>query len=465
MCARRALVSALQPTSRMTAARKTYADTKRPLFTLLCCAVAVTAVPMIAGLVQTSRIAHLVVAGEVSRWRDAVSLALRDASPPPAEALATVLAANRERGLRYLALYSHDGRLLAESGASVTLPSNACRAAGGGGYVLVRDRRAGCGGAIRLRGVARARISGPTLDGPPILGGPLLPGRSHPLRRGAADGRGAHALSANHNDRVRSARHARPRERAQAGLVAAGAAALLAMLTLGFVADRLLRDREAIARRLEKARHLSSLGEMSAVLAHEIRNPLASLKGHAQLLGERLASDTRAAPRIERIVSDATRLERLVDELLRFARTGDLERRDVRPEHWVRGVVASIDSPGVHVVIDHPPARASLDGARMGEALANLIRNGLEAGGGKGPVTVRVASENASLVIEVRDRGAGIAPGDEERIFEPFYSRKVRGTGLGLAIVRRTVALHGGTVTAETHPDGGALFRVSLPEG
>ncbi len=459
MCARRALVSALQPTSRMTAARKTYADTKRPLFTLLCCAVAVTAVPMIAGLVQTSRIAHLVVAGEVSRWRDAVSLALRDASPPPAEALATVLAANRERGLRYLALYSHDGRLLAESGASVTLPSNACRAAGGGGYALVRDRVRACGGAIRLQLGPHQR-----LDGPPIPGGPLLPGGA--ILFGAAPQTAEVPTRFLPTTTIEfEARATRDLERAQAGLVAAGVAALLAMLTLGFIADRLLRDREAIARRLEKARHLSSLGEMSAVLAHEIRNPLASLKGHAQLLGERLASDTRAAPRIERIVSDATRLERLVDELLRFARTGDLERRDVRPEHWVRGVVASIDSPGVHVVIDHPPARASLDGARMGEALANLIRNGLEAGGGKGPVTVRVASENASLVIEVRDRGAGIAPGDEERIFEPFYSRKVRGTGLGLAIVRRTVALHGGTVTAETHPDGGALFRVSLPEG
>ncbi len=431
----------------------------RPLIALLLCAVAVTAIPMIAGLVQTRRIAHLVVEGEVSRWRDEVGDALRGTATPTVDALARVIASHREEGLRYLALYSHDGRLLVEAGASVTLPSSTCRSESGDGYVLVRDRVRACGGPLRTRPIDRPRVEGPSLPGGPLMpGGPILFGAAPQM----ADVPARYLPTTLFEVEARATRDL---ERAQAGLIAAGVAAVLAMLALGAFATRLLADRDAMLERLAQARHLSSLGEMSAVLAHEIRNPLASLKGHAQLLSERLSTDARLGPRVERIVTDATRLERLVDELLRFARTGDLDRREVRPAHWVRGIVAAIDHPGVHVVIDHPPTYATLDGARMGEALSNVIRNGLDAAGGKGPVMVRVTSDDGALVIEVRDRGPGIAQGDEERVFEPFHSRKVRGTGLGLAIVRRTVALHGGTVTAGNHRDGGALFRITLPEG
>lgn len=419
---------------------------------------------MLAGIIQTRRISKLVVEGEVSRWRDLLGEALRGPSLPTADTLAQVIVAHRERGLRYLALYSHDGRLLVESGASVTLPSSACRSSDGDGFVLVRDRVRGCGGVLRPRSGDGPHTEGPPLTGPPLPGGPVLPGG--PILFGAAPQMGE--VPARYLPTTLfefEARATRDLERAQAGLVAAGAAALLAMLALGVFAARLLGDRESMVNRLAASRHLTMLGEMSAVLAHEIRNPLASLKGHAQLLAEKVSTDTRLSPRAERIVSDATRLERLVDELLRFARSGDLERAEVQPAHWVRGVVSSMNHPGVHVVIERPPTRVTLDSARMGEALVNVIRNGLEACGGRGPVMVRVTGDEGGLVLEVRDRGPGIAPGDEERIFEPFQSRKVKGTGLGLAIVRRTVALHGGTVTAATHRDGGAVFRITLPEG
>jgi len=450
----------------MNAQRRSRATTMLPLIALLCCAVAVTAVPMVAGLVQTRRLAHLVVEGEVSHWRDVVATAVDGSVPPTVASLDAVIAAHRDRGLRYLALYSHDGRRLVEAGISVTLPSNVCRSASGEGFVLVRDRVRGCGGRVRVHGgaIAQGRVTGPAAEGPPTLGGPMLPGG--PMLFGASPQMGEVPSRYLPSTLFEfEARATRDLEGAQAGLVGAGAAALVAMLALGGFAARLLRDREAIAARLARSRHLSALGEMSAVLAHEIRNPLASLKGHAQLLAERVSADAGLGVRAGRIAGDATRLERLVDELLRFARSGDLDRRDVSAAHWVRGVVGAMDLPGVHVVIDDPPARATLDAARMGEALANVVRNAVEAGGGHGPVTVRVAGEGGALVVEVRDRGPGIVPGDEERIFEPFHSGKVRGTGLGLAIVRRTVALHGGTITASNHRDGGALFRITLPEG
>lgn len=380
---------------------------------------------------------EVVIRGEGDSLIAAVAVELtEDGAPPSAAKLERALSAHEQAGLRYLAIVDREGHPVAEAGAPEMQG------------VVPRP------GQSRVVG-KRARVSGPLM--PPRR---FHPTGERPPERPPGMPIGPALLVVELEPPVIQTLRADLWRIAIVGGIAG-----IALLAFAIAWSRSAARLAEVEAKAAREQRLVALGSMSSVMAHELRNPLASLKGHAQLLGERLASDARAAPRIERIVNDATRLERLVDELLRFARTGDLERREVRPEHWVRGVVASIDSPGVHVVVDHPPARASLDGARMGEALANLLRNGLEAGGGKGPVTVRVAADDASLVIEVRDRGPGITPGDEERIFEPFYSRKVRGTGLGLAIVRRTVALHGGTVTAENHPDGGALFRVSLPEG
>ncbi len=434
----------------------------RPLLLLLVCAILVTAIPMVAGFVQTRRLAHLIVGGEVSRWRDELHEALQRTAPPPTDAqLAAVVASNRERGLRAAAVLTPEGRRIASGGDPSTPPEAVCGADQREGFALAGERVRVCAGALPPRRDGLGAPMGPPPMGPPMerppwagppMGGPMMGGPP-----GFMPARRAPTLVFEFEPLA-----ARDLSRAQAGLVAAGAVALLAMLALGVAALRLLGDREAIARRLAQARHLTSLGEMSAVLAHEIRNPLASLKGHAQLLSERLTGDAKLAPRAERVVTDATRLERLVDELLAFARTGSLDLREVQPEAWARGVVASVDGDVV-VAVDHAPARWRLDPARLGEALANVVRNGLEAG--DGGVTVRVAGARGALVIEVRDRGPGIAPGEEEAIFEPFHTRKVKGTGLGLAIARRTAALHGGTITARNHPDGGALFRFTLPDG
>ncbi len=100
----------------------------------------------------------------------------------------------------------------------------------------------------------------------------------------------------------------------------------------------------------------------------------------------------------------------------------------------------------------------------MHEVIANLVRNALQASPPDVPVSVRVAVEAGALVYEVRDRGEGIPAGQEEAIFEPFQTTRVRGTGLGLAVARRVVELHGGVITAAQHPAGGAVFRVVLPK-
>jgi signal transduction histidine kinase len=98
----------------------------------------------------------------------------------------------------------------------------------------------------------------------------------------------------------------------------------------------------------------------------------------------------------------------------------------------------------------------------MREVIMNLVDNGRAAGG---PVQVRIAEQGRRLVIEVRDHGPGVPAADRDKIFEPFFTGKTQGTGLGLAITRRIVELHRGTISVDDAPDGGALFRIEIPDG
>ena len=284
---------------------------------------------------------------------------------------------------------------------------------------------------------------------------------------------------------------------------------LLAALVLVLVAGWLVRAelrRAARERQRERERRLASLGEMSAVLAHEIRNPLASLKGNAQLLASSLPKGEKPRTKADRVVDEAIRLENLTKDLLAFVRTGELARADVSPAQIAKDAIgahiastesttelraeaakaeaaklASTESDGpkieaaksdsaayeaaraaVEAKLDATgaPASWSLDAARVREVLLNLIDNAQAAGG---PVEVRVAERAGRLVIDVRDHGPGVPAADRDKIFEPFFTAKTRGTGLGLAIARRIVELHRGTIAVDDAPGGGALFRIEIP--
>ncbi|HVM94816.1 MAG TPA: sensor histidine kinase, partial [Candidatus Acidoferrales bacterium] len=108
------------------------------------------------------------------------------------------------------------------------------------------------------------------------------------------------------------------------------------------------------------------------------------------------------------------------------------------------------------------PSSWRMDPARMQQVLTNVLRNAVQMSPLGESVEARVFADNGQLVYEVRDSGPGIPAGEEERIFEPFYTRKTRGTGLGLSLAQRIVGQHRGTITAQNHPAGGAVFRVAL---
>lgn len=251
----------------------------------------------------------------------------------------------------------------------------------------------------------------------------------------------------------------------RAATAATAAASIVAALVLvgATMWNRRLGARAAaLQQALAREQHLAVLGEAAAVLAHELRNPLSSIKGHAQLMVEQLGEDPRAQARAEILVREALRLEDLCEELLDFVRAGRVERVETDPATILRDAARSVDGERIEVRVDDAPARWALDPLRMHQALANLLENAVQAA----PRDRSVASarrENDTLVYEVRDHGPGIADDERARIFEPFHTTRLRGTGLGLAVARRVVELHGGRIDVRNHPEGGAVFEVRLP--
>ena len=234
-----------------------------------------------------------------------------------------------------------------------------------------------------------------------------------------------------------------------------------ALMLGAFVFWRLSRRAQLAEASLADQRHLAALGEMSAVLAHEIRNPLASLKGHAQLLAERVEEQEPLRRKAARILDETHRLEHLTNGLLDFARTAKLERASVDPAALARGCVEASEGR-VELDLDDAPERFSMDGPKIEQVLTNLLSNAHQAAP-EAAVELRVATERGGLVLDVRDHGPGVPAVERERIFEPFHTTRTRGTGLGLAISRRIVEQHGGRLEVHDGPDGGACFRVTLP--
>lgn len=252
------------------------------------------------------------------------------------------------------------------------------------------------------------------------------------------------------------------RQSAQRTLLLGGAATLALLIAAAIFWQLSMRAERAHAHK-ERQRQLASLGEMSSVLAHELRNPLAALKGHAQLLLEQLQAGSRLHDKAARVVKEAERLEALSEDLLSFVRTTVIEPQLISPAELLADCVQSVGDPRIEVAVEQAPPRWRLDPGRMRQVLANLLRNAVEASSPTGRVLASVRADGAELCFCVRDFGKGIPPEDLEKIFEPFYTTRARGTGLGLPIARRLTALHGGSITASNAPDGGALFCVRLP--
>ncbi|MGJ3522443.1 ATP-binding protein [Nitratidesulfovibrio sp. D1] len=235
----------------------------------------------------------------------------------------------------------------------------------------------------------------------------------------------------------------------------------------------ILRNLEEVKRLQDQVRRnerLTALGNLAAGVAHEIRNPLSSIKGFATYLAGLLRDEDKGRDAAKLIVQEADRLNRVVSELLEFARPGvpDLREEHVDRviERSVRLATADAAARGVELRFVPNPALppVSLDAERFTQALLNLLLNGVEATPPGGRVEVSAAvRQDGGLDVQVADTGRGMPPAVLAEIFNPYFTTKPSGTGLGLAIVHGVVEGHGGAIKVESQPGRGTTVNISLP--
>ena len=231
-------------------------------------------------------------------------------------------------------------------------------------------------------------------------------------------------------------------------------------------ANRELRDSQEHLRRADR---LSALGEIAAGLAHEIRNPLAGVKGALEIIVSRVAAGTPEAEFAEIGGNELARLEGLVTEFLTYARPHDPALRPSDVHEIVERVAALLgpqaERKSVILVFERPAAfpPLSLDPEQFTQVIFNVALNAIQATAAGGHVHIREYVEPGWGVIEVIDEGSGIAPEHALRLFDPFFTTKPRGTGLGLAISQRIVTAHRGTIEALSGSPSGTIFRIRLP--
>jgi signal transduction histidine kinase len=228
---------------------------------------------------------------------------------------------------------------------------------------------------------------------------------------------------------------------------------------------------QASFEQLRRADRLSALGELSAGLAHEIRNPLGSVEGAVQILRRpELPVETRQEFG-DLAQKEVNRLKDLVTNFLDFARPQTPKRVTTAPSQLLESVsklaTEMAKMSGVHVRVETAagvPA-VSLDPEQIKQVLLNLAINAIQAMPAGGELLLTAARKPESVVIEVRDEGVGIPPEDLERVFNPFVTTRADGTGLGLSIAYQIVSQHGGHIAAQRNPERGMTFRVTLPLG
>ncbi len=214
---------------------------------------------------------------------------------------------------------------------------------------------------------------------------------------------------------------------------------------------------------------LARVGQMAAVVAHEVRNPLAGIKGAMQILMSRRETGHEELPVMRDIVSRIDVLSDLINDLMVFARprpprVACVELRSVVGE----AIAAAGRDPASQLVdIDLQGTNVAIvaDEELIRAAVLNLLLNAAQAVAGRGRIRVALTSSDGAAVIEVADDGPGIPAEIRDRVFEPFFTTKARGGGLGLPIAKRTAELHGGTVSIACPEGGGTTVTLTLPLG
>jgi signal transduction histidine kinase len=221
---------------------------------------------------------------------------------------------------------------------------------------------------------------------------------------------------------------------------------------------------------IKRADRLSAIGQLSASLAHEIRNPLASIDGAANLIESSQTSEETRQGSLAIIHKEIQRLNRLLTNLLDFARPRKPEFQPVDPSRLIDSIInlagPSAEQRGISLRKEVPASVPAIecDPEQMKQVILNLTINAVQAMAGPGEVLISAKPLNSSVIISVRDQGSGVAEENLDEIFNPFFTTKDAGTGLGLSVVHQIVTQHGGVVNTKRNPEGGMTFSLVIPQ-
>lgn len=219
---------------------------------------------------------------------------------------------------------------------------------------------------------------------------------------------------------------------------------------------------------VKRADRLSAIGQLAAGLAHEIRNPLASIDGAAEVMQAAEHPEELRMETMGIIRKECARLNRLLTNLLDFARPRTPEQRNVdlaKVLHSVIELVRHSAGKGIQFrseVADRLPALVG-DEEQIAQVILNLAINAAQATNDGGEILLRAVEREGAVVVEVRDQGTGIPKEHMEKIFDPFFTTKEAGTGLGLSVVHQIMTQHGGSVTVAANDGPGVTFRLRFP--
>ena len=221
--------------------------------------------------------------------------------------------------------------------------------------------------------------------------------------------------------------------------------------------------------RIKRADRLSAIGQLSASLAHEIRNPLAGIDGAANLLDLPETPDEIRKGCLVVIHREVQRLNRLLTNLLDFARPREPEFRAVEPNRLIDSIIGlaghSAQQKRITLRKDVPLSVPAFecDPEQMKQVLLNLLINAIQAMTGPGEIVLSARQNDSSVLISVSDQGPGIDEENLDKVFNPFFTTKDDGTGLGLSVVHQIITQHHGVVTAERNDGSGATFSLCIP--
>ena len=231
-----------------------------------------------------------------------------------------------------------------------------------------------------------------------------------------------------------------------------------------------LSELQHLRSEVERSQRLAAVGSLAAGVAHEIRNPLSSLKGFATYFRQRYGGVPDDVKIADIMIQEVDRLNRVISELLEFSRPMELKRTKKDLAGLVRHTLGTIEGQlrdkGITIKADMSPGlpEAAIDPDRMTQVFLNLFLNAMAAMDREGILSVGVARQDGrTLRVSVSDTGTGIRKEDLGRVFDPYFTTKSSGTGLGLAIVHRIVEAHGGEIRLESEPGKGTTFTILFP--